>query len=255
MESDSHLGVRIKKRKNHQPQTFPSAEFSARIFRAIIRPVITLAVSKGRIWRETLPLLQRAGIAPVSAADARSIILPTADSSVRLIVVRAFDVPAYIACGAAEAGIAGRDVLAERAMEGVYQPLDLRIGRCRLAVAARENFDYESAARRGARFRVAAKHLSLARAHFAAKGIHADFVELRGALELAPLVGLADVIVDLVDTGDTLRANKMREVEKIMEVSAHLIFNRAAAKRRRMEMKSLQQRFADAMKCKDDGND
>ncbi len=166
---------------------------------------ITLALSKGRILEETLPLLERAGIALADDPEtSRSLVLKTRKPGLRLILVRASDVPTYVQYGAADLGVAGRDLLAEHGGQGLYQPLDLGIARCRMMVAVPRGFDYEAAVRRGARLRVATKYIATAREHFAAKGMHVDLIRLYGSMELAPLTGLADAIVDLVDTGNTL---------------------------------------------------
>jgi ATP phosphoribosyltransferase len=193
---------------------------------------ITLALSKGRILEETLPLLARAGIRP-SDEDPRKLILATGRADLRLILVRAADVPTYVQYGAADLGVAGRDLLAEHGGQGLYQPLDLGIAACRMAVAVPEGFDYAAAVKRGARLRVATKYLHTAREHFAAKGVQVDLIRLYGSMELAPLTGLADAIVDLVDTGNTLRANNLRAVEDIMKVTSRLIVNPASLKLKR----------------------
>lgn len=196
--------------------------------------MVTLALAKGRIFEETLPLLARAGIRPSEDAErSRKLILGTSLAHLRLILVRAADVPTYVQYGAADLGVAGRDLLAEHGGEGLYQPLDLGIARCRMAVAVPEGFDYAAAVRRGARLRVATKYIRTAREHFAAKGVHVDLIKLYGSMELAPLVGLADAIVDLVDTGNTLRANRLAVVEEIMQVSSRLIVNPASLKLKR----------------------
>jgi ATP phosphoribosyltransferase len=196
--------------------------------------MITVALAKGRIFEETLPLLEAAGIAPLEDAQAsRKLILATRSAEVRLILVRAADVATYVQYGAADLGVAGRDLLAEHGGQGLYQPLDLGIARCRMAVAAPQEFDYAAAITRGARLRVATKYIRTAREHFAAKGVHVDLIKLYGSMELAPLVGLADAIVDLVDTGSTLRANRLRVVEEIAAVSSRLIVNPASLKLRR----------------------
>jgi len=193
--------------------------------------VITLALSKGRIFDETLPLLEAAGVSVDAVqADSRRLIVPTADPEVRLIIVRASDVPTYVRYGAADLGVAGRDVLLESGVEGLYQPIDLGIARCRLCVAVRQDFDYAQAIRRGARMRVATKYVECARQHFAAKGMHVDLIKLYGSMELAPLVSLADAIVDVVSSGGTLRANRLVEVEEILSISARLIVNQASLK-------------------------
>lgn len=192
---------------------------------------ITIALSKGRIFSETLPLLASAGIRPDEDPEtSRRLILATRRADVNIIIVRASDVPTYVRYGAADLGIAGKDVLHEQGVEGVYQPLDLQVAKCRMMVAVPEGFDYALAVRQGARLRVASKYLRTAREHFAAKGVHVDLIKLYGSMELAPLVGLADAIVDLVSTGDTLRANNLVAVEEIMPISARLIVNQAALK-------------------------
>ncbi|MBM3351967.1 MAG: ATP phosphoribosyltransferase [Betaproteobacteria bacterium] len=202
--------------------------------------LISIALSKGRILEETGPLLARLGAAPQEDPEAsRKLILPTARRDVRLIVVRASDVPTYVQHGAAEIGIAGKDVLHEHGGAGLYQPLDLGIARCRMMVAVRRGFDYAAAVRQGARLRVATKYIQTTREHFAAKGVHVDLIRLYGSMELAPLLNLADAIVDLVSTGKTLRANKLHAVEEIMPVSARLIVNQAALKTRRGELQPL----------------
>ena len=191
--------------------------------------MLTLAISKGRICRETLPLLKRIGCAPDEAAlDSRSLIVPTANPDVRIIVVRAKDAPTFVAHGAADAGIAGSDILEERSLDDLYQPLDLKLARCRLVVAAKKE---TTLAGGGRKITIATKYPRLARAYFNPRGIRADFVKLNGTMELAPLVRLADAIVDLAETGDTLRANGLEEKAVIRQVSARLIVNRIAARR------------------------
>src|SRR3954464_14543770 len=189
---------------------------------------LTLALSKGRIFEETMPLLEAAGIKVTEDPEtSRKLILQTNDANVRVIIVRASDVPTYVQYGAADFGVAGKDVLLEHGGEGLYQPIDLNIARCRMSVAVNAGFDYETAVRQGARLRVATKFVHTAREHFAAKGVHVDLIKLYGSMELAPIMGLADAIVDLVATGRTLRANNLRVVEEIMPVSARLIVNQA----------------------------
>ncbi len=210
---------------------------------------IRIALSKGRILEETAPLLARVGARPKSDPErSRKLILATARRDLRLILVRAADVPTYVQHGAAEIGIAGKDVLAEHGGAGLYQPLDLRIAACRLVVATRRGFDYQAAVRQGARLRVATKYVQTTREHFAAKGVHVDLIRLYGSMELAPLLGLADAIVDLVATGKTLRANKLVAVEEIMPISARLIVNQAALKTRRAELQPLIDAFAKAVR-------
>jgi ATP phosphoribosyltransferase len=210
--------------------------------------VITLALSKGRIFDETRPLLAAAGIAPTADAESsRKLIIGTADPELRIVVVRASDVPTYVQYGAADFGVAGKDVLMEHGGAGVYQPLDLGIARCRLCVAVLSGVDYRSAVRRGARLRVATKYVQTAREHFAAKGVHVDLIKLYGSMELAPLAGLADVIVDLVSSGDTLKANDLVEVEEIAAISARLIVNQSALKLKRERLMPLLQRIEKAV--------
>ena len=212
--------------------------------------MITIALSKGRIYDETLPLLAAAGVMPVVSGDAdRRLIVPTNRDGVRVILVRAADVPTYVQYGAADLGVAGRDLLIEHGGRGLYQPIDLGIARCRLVVAAPEGFDYPAAIRRGARLRVATKYVKTAREHFAAKGMHVDLIKLYGSMELAPLVGLADAIVYLVDTGGTLRANKLKVVEEIQPVSSRLIVNPASLKTKRAEVVPLIEAFGKAVRA------
>ena len=201
---------------------------------------ITLALSKGRIFDDTVPLLSKAGIEVDPAVlESRKLILPTGDPLLRLVIVRASDVPTYVQYGAADIGVAGKDVLLEHGGDGLYQPIDLRIGICRMCVAAPRGFDYEQAVRRGARLRVATKYVEAARRHFAAKGVHVDLIKLYGSMELVPLVGLADAIVDLVSTGSTLKANNLVEVEQIMPISSRLIVNQASLKTKSARLQPL----------------
>jgi len=211
--------------------------------------MITIALSKGRIFEETLPLLKAAGITPLEDPESsRKLILATSRSDVRLIIVRASDVPTYLQYGAADIGIAGKDVLNEHGGAGLYQPVDLNIARCRMMVAVRDDFDYEFAVRQGARLRVATKYVQAAREHFAAKGVHVDLIKLYGSMELAPLVGLSDAIVDLVSSGNTLKANHLRAVETIAEISARLVVNQAALKLKRAVIQPMLDAFSGAMK-------
>ena len=206
-----------------------------------------IALSKGRILEETGFLLARVGARPSEDPEtSRKLIIATERRGLRLIVVRAADVPTYVQHGAAELGIAGKDVLAEHGGAGLYQPVDLGIARCRMMVAVRRGYDYEAAVRQGARLRVATKYVQTTREHFAAKGVHVDLIRLYGSMELAPLLDLADAIVDLVSTGKTLRANDLVAVEEIMPVSARLIVNQAALKTRRAELQPLIDSFARA---------
>jgi ATP phosphoribosyltransferase len=202
--------------------------------------MITLALAKGRILEEATPLLRRAGVVPLEDLEStRRLIIATSMPDVRLVVVRATDVPTYVQYGAAELGMAGKDVLLEHGGAGLYQPLELGIGRCRLCVAVPDGFDYPGAVRRGARLRVATKYVGIAREFFAGKGVHVDLIKLYGSMELAPLAGLADAIVDLVSTGETLRANRLIEVEQIAAISSRLIVNQAAYKLRQQRLGEL----------------
>ena len=207
--------------------------------------MITIALSKGRIFDETLPMLNAAGIRTAENPEtSRKLILPTNREDVRLIIVRASDTPTYVQHGAAELGVAGKDVLLEHGGDGLYQPLDLEIAKCRLMVAVRKGFDYRNAVQQGGRLRVATKYIRAAREHFAAKGVHVDLIKLYGSMELAPLVGLADAIVDLVSTGGTLRANNLEVVEEILPISARLIVNQAALKLKRRTIQPLLDAFS-----------
>jgi len=209
--------------------------------------VITIALSRGRIYDQTAPLLKSAGIAARDDPErSRKLILRTNRPDVRLLIVRATDVPTYVQYGAADLGVAGKDVLDENGGQGLYQPLDLGIARCRMVVAVPTGFDYLRAVRQGARLRVATKYLQTAREHVAAKGMHVDLIKLYGSMELAPLTGLADAIVDLVDTGGTLRANRLKAVEEIAPISARLIVNQAALKLKRAAIQPLLDAFARA---------
>ena len=208
---------------------------------------LTLALSKGRIFEETLPLLKAAGIEVTEDPEtSRKLILQTNDPLVRVIIVRASDVPTYVQYGAADFGVAGKDVLLEHGGEGLYQPTDLNIAKCRMSVAVQDGFDYASAVRQGARLRVATKYLNTARDHFAAKGVHVDLIKLYGSMELGPLVGLSDAIVDLVSTGSTLRANHLVEVEHIMDISSRLVVNQAALKIKRARLQPILAAFEKA---------
>lgn len=210
--------------------------------------MITIALSKGRIFEETLPLLKAAGIAALEDPEtSRKLILPTNRDDVRLIIVRASDVPTYVQYGAADMGVAGKDVLNEHGGEGLYQPLDLNIAKCRMMVAVRNGFDYESAVKQGARLRVATKYVKTAREHFASKGVHVDLIKLYGSMELAPLVGLSDAIVDLVSSGATLKANDLRAVEEIAPISSRLVVNQASLKLKRESIQPMLDAFAQAV--------
>ncbi|MBL8345711.1 MAG: ATP phosphoribosyltransferase [Rubrivivax sp.] len=222
--------------------------------------MITLALSKGRIFDDSLPLLAAAGIEVLDDPEkSRKLILATNRSDLRVVLVRATDVPTYVQHGGADLGVAGLDVLLEHGAEhsaggaggnaGLYRPLDLRIARCRMSVATREDFDYAAAVRQGSRIRVATKYTQAARQHFAAKGVHVDLIKLYGSMELAPLTGLADAIVDLVSTGSTLKANRLVEVERIMDISSRLVVNAAALKVKREPLRALIDAFERAVEA------
>jgi ATP phosphoribosyltransferase len=221
-----------------------------------VNDMITLALSKGRIFEETLPLLRAAGIEVLDDPEkSRKLILTTNQPDVRVLVVRATDVPTYVQYGGADMGITGKDTLLEHGMDwggatggtGLYQPLDLQIAKCRISVAVRADFDYASAVKQGSRLKVATKYVAIAREFFAAKGVHVDLIKLYGSMELAPLVGLADAIVDLVSTGNTLKANHLVEVEEIMQISSRLVVNQAALKLKQVPIRKIIDAFAGAV--------
>ena len=201
--------------------------------------MLTIAVSKGRIYEEALPLLAEAGITPIDdPKTCRKLILATTRDDVQLVIIRATDVPTFVEYGAADLGIAGKDVLLEHGAESLYEPLDLNIACCRLMTAAHKN----SPKQRG-RIRVATKYVKIAQSYFASKGIQAEIIKLYGSMELAPLVGLADCIVDLVDTGNTLRANDLEPRELIMNISSRLVVNKAAMKMKHEAIAELLAQF------------
>jgi ATP phosphoribosyltransferase len=209
---------------------------------------LTLALAKGRTFDETLPLLARAGIAPAEDPEtSRKLVIESNRPGLRFLIVRSTDVPTYVEYGAADLGVAGKDVLLEHGGEGLYQPLDLGIGRCTMVVAARRDFDYAGAVKRGGRLKVATKYVTTAREHFAGKGLHVDLIRLYGSMELAPLMGLADAIVDLVSTGNTLKANDLVAVEEIRPISSRLIVNPAALKLKREQVQPLIEAIAAAV--------
>ncbi|MDD0839195.1 ATP phosphoribosyltransferase [Curvibacter sp. HBC61] len=212
--------------------------------------MITLALSKGRIFDETLPLLAAAGIEVTEDPDkSRKLILPTNQPDVRVVLVRATDVPTYVQYGGADLGVTGKDTLIEHGGQGLYQPLDLNIARCRMSVAVRSDFDYAGVVKQGSRLRVATKYTTIARDFFATKGVHVDLIKLYGSMELAPLTGLADAIVDLVSTGSTLKANHLVEVERIMDISSRLVVNQAALKLKQAPIRRIIDAFAGAVKA------
>jgi ATP phosphoribosyltransferase len=203
---------------------------------------LTIAVSKGRIFKEALPLLAAAGITPgEDPATSRKLILPTNHDDVKLIVIRASDVPTYVEYGAADLGIAGKDALMEYQGDGLYEPLDLNIARCRMMLAGPRR-----AVREGARLRIATKYVNTTRRYFAEQGKQVEIIKLYGSMELAPIVKLADLIVDLVDTGNTLRANGLEALEHIADISSRLIVNRAAMKMKHARVKAFIDRMREA---------
>ncbi len=210
--------------------------------------MITLALSKGRIFDETLPLLKAAGIEVLEDPEtSRKLILQTNQADVRVVLVRASDVPTYVQYGGADLGVVGQDTLLETGQQGLYVPLDLRIAQCRVSVAVRADFDYAAAVQQGSRLKVATKYTAIAREFFATKGVHVDLIKLYGSMELAPLTGLADAIVDLVSTGNTLKANHLIEVEKIMDISSRLVVNQAALKLKQARIRPILDAFASAI--------
>ena len=209
---------------------------------------LTLALSKGCIFDETMPLLHAAGIQELDDPEkTRKLILDTNQPGVRVVMVRASDVPTYVQYGGADLGVVGKDTLLETGTQGLYQPLDLQIAKCRVSVAVRSDFDYPAAVRTGARIRVATKYVNIARNFFAEKGVHVDIIKLYGSMELAPLTGLADAIVDLVSTGTTLKANHLVEVERIMDISSQLVVNQASLKLKNAQIQPLLAQFAAAL--------
>ena len=209
---------------------------------------ITIALSKGRIFEQTIPLLERIGITCSEDPEtSRKLILDTNQKDIKLIIVRATDVPTYVEYGAADIGITGKDILDEYMGEGLYQPIDLNIGRCKMMVAAKQGFDYAGAIQKGVRLKVATKYVKVAKEHFAKKGMHIDLIKLYGSMELAPLVGLADVIVDLVSTGKTLKANNLVAVEDISDISSRLIINQASLKLKRELLQPILSQFEKAL--------
>jgi ATP phosphoribosyltransferase len=209
---------------------------------------ITLALSKGRIFSETLPLLAHAGIEPLDDPEtSRKLILETSQDDVKLVIIRASDVPTYVQYGAADLGVVGKDVLMEHGGEGLYEPLDLHIARCRLMVAGRGPHPDG-----GQPVRIATKYVNSTRRYFAEKGQQVEVIKLYGSMELAPLVGLADLIVDVVDTGNTLKANGLQPLETIAEISSRLVVNKASMKRKHARVQGFIDRLADAVRKQQD---
>jgi ATP phosphoribosyltransferase len=212
------------------------------------KTLITLALSKGRIFDETLPLLKAAGIEVLEDPEkSRKLILPTSRADVQIVMVRASDVPTYVQYGGADLGVVGYDTLLETGVQGLYVPLDLKIAKCRVSVAVREGFDYAAAVQQGSRLKVATKYVNIAREFFAGKGVHVDLIKLYGSMELAPLMGMADAIVDLVSTGGTLKANQLIEVERIVDISSRLVVNQASLKLKQSALKPILTAFETAV--------
>jgi ATP phosphoribosyltransferase len=196
---------------------------------------LTIALTKGRILKEALPLLARAGIEALDdMTTSRKLVFETNRRDVQLVVLRGIDVPTYVRHGAAELGVVGKDILMEQGAEGLYEPLDLGIARCRLMTAGRVGWQGD-----GARIRVATKFINITREYFARQGVHVDVIKLYGALELAPIMNLTDLIVDIVDTGNTLRANGMEPLEEIAAISSRLVVNKAALRSRHAVIKRI----------------
>lgn len=211
---------------------------------------LIIALSKGRIFKETLPLLAEAGITPQDDPDtSRKLILDTNQSNVKLLIVRATDVPTYVQYGAADVGVAGKDVLMEQGGGGLYEPLDLKIARCKMMVAGKvgDHSGAHVAAGRGARLRIATKYVNSARRYYAERGQQVEIIKLYGSMELAPLVGLADRIVDLVDTGNTLKANGLMPLEHIADISSRLIVNKASMKMKHQIVRRFIEQIASAV--------
>jgi ATP phosphoribosyltransferase len=205
---------------------------------------LTIALSKGRIFKETLPLLAHAGIEPVDDPEtSRKLILDTSQEAVKLVIIRASDVPTYVQYGAADLGVAGKDVLMEHGGAGLYEPLDLRIACCRLMVAGHAPWSEQAQ-----RLRIATKYVNSTRRYFAGRGMQVEIIKLYGSMELAPLVGLSDLIVDVVDTGNTLKANGLRPLEKITDISSRLVVNKASMKRKHARVQSFIDRIDEAVR-------
>ena len=210
---------------------------------------LTIALSKGRIFKDTLPLLKHAGIEPVDDPEtSRKLILDTNQDHIKLVIVRASDVPTYVEYGAADLGVSGKDVLMEHGGEGVYEPLDLNIARCKLMVAGKPG-----ALKSASRLRIATKFVKSAKRYYAQKGEQVEIIKLYGSMELAPIVGLADAIVDLVDTGNTLRANGLEPLEHIADISSRLIVNKASLKTKSESIKTFIQHMSDAVQLNNQG--
>lgn len=214
--------------------------------------MITIALSKGRIFTETLPFLAAAGVVPLEDPEtSRKLLIGTNHPDIRIVVVRASDVPTYVQYGAADMGVAGKDSLYEHGGAGLYVPLDLNIAKCRMCVACPRDFDYHAKVRRGARLRIATKFMKYSRNYFAKIGVHVDLIKLYGSMELAPIAGLSNAIVDLVSSGATLRANNLVEVEQIDTISSRLIVGQAAMKLKTSELLPIIDTFEKTVKYDD----
>ena len=216
-----------------------------------MKPQIIIALSKGRIYDETLPLLAQAGITAVDDPNkSRKLILDTNQEQIKLLVLRAADVPTYVQYGAADLGVAGKDVLLEHGGEGLYEPLDLRIACCKLMVAGKKELVQEDGVKSGnqaARLRIATKYINSTRKYFASKRQQVEIIKLYGSMELAPIVGLADRIVDVVDTGNTLKANGLMPLEHITDISSRLIVNKVSMKLKHEAISQLIQQLEQAV--------
>lgn len=205
---------------------------------------LTIALSKGRIYKETLPLLKHAGIEPLDDPEtSRKLILDTNIDDIKLVIIRATDVPTYVQYGAADIGVAGKDVLMEHGGEGLYEPLDLNIARCKMMIAGPEGATVPEG-----RLRICTKYVNVARRYFAEQGKQVEIIKLYGSMELGPIVGLSDFIVDLVDTGNTLKANGLAPLEHMAEISSRLIVNKASMKMKHARVKALIDRIGEAVK-------
>ena len=208
-----------------------------------IESPLTIALSKGRIFKDTLPLLKQAGIEPLDDPEtSRKLILDTSHPQVKFVLIRATDVPTYVQWGAADLGVAGKDVLMEHGGEGLYEPLDLQIARCRMMIAGRPGAD--TGARR---LRIATKYVNAAREFFAARGQQVEVIKLYGSMELAPLVGLSELIVDLVESGNTLKANGLVPLEHMHDISSRLVVNKASWKMKHATVQALVESLRDAV--------
>lgn len=205
---------------------------------------ITIALSKGRIFKETLPLLEAAGISPKDDPEkSRKLILDTNQDDVKLVIIRATDVPTYVQYGAADLGVAGKDVLMEHGGEGLYELVDLKIARCKLMTAGMNDFKHH-----GGRLRVATKFVNVARRYFAEQGQQVEVIKLYGSMELGPIVGLSDLIVDVVDTGNTLKANGLKPIDHIADVSSRLVVNKASLKMKHDRIQAMVEQMRKAVK-------